>query len=703
MVGFGVARKILEKTWEWLFGPDIFITYTRRDGEAYVRSLKAALERHYLVFLDDSSIHGGQSISERIRREIRRSRLHLVILTPQATHPEKAPWVFKEVALHFRERRRYAIQTLFFPPNTPENLPEGLKRLADHKGITEQPGAERNDSVSIKVLEAKGGREAPATIDALWTLAERHDDVMLEIKRGFSAVRQRTRMQQAAAISLCLLLFASTFTGLAVRASRQRLVFAQRAEQAEGGQRYLEAERLWLAAARVAPWGRAEFRNKWMNARQRRLLTPAAVVTLPPGWNCRAIGSRRSGWCLLVHRLHDTGTTNGRAALVDKNGWITSISSADDFNPRVLFQSEAAFLHAAGKVTRIDSTSGAERIETQIGGTSYRLASICPQIELGWKSEKLCVLAGLERPPIMLMLDAATLRVESRTELKLPIDLPRPDLEPDGSDRYGEAIFRLSTRRDRAVVALWRRFTEYKAGTMSWDLALQPQPHARLFDLPMTDIGPGSSPVLETVEISPEDQQIFLNIGAINFFGASPSRAGQNFWIALDTASARPPYLMESLISRVWPLRAHQRYEAYYAVGNDLRALTFADFVVTTRPAVGVLPDVQAADLVAMSDSAEPTLAAATAKDIVLIRAATPIFRVAAPQPTVPSSGRLHTLFADPAADWLAAAFEVQSDSNPQRIVIWKAGAPPIPTDILTEQELAFETQAIELSLHEPP
>jgi hypothetical protein len=34
MTGIGRAYRILEAAWGWLFGPDIFITYTRRDGEA---------------------------------------------------------------------------------------------------------------------------------------------------------------------------------------------------------------------------------------------------------------------------------------------------------------------------------------------------------------------------------------------------------------------------------------------------------------------------------------------------------------------------------------------------------------------------------------------------------------------------------------------------------------------------------------------
>ena len=43
MIGLGTARRILDATWERLFGFDIFITYTRRDGEAYATALKRAL------------------------------------------------------------------------------------------------------------------------------------------------------------------------------------------------------------------------------------------------------------------------------------------------------------------------------------------------------------------------------------------------------------------------------------------------------------------------------------------------------------------------------------------------------------------------------------------------------------------------------------------------------------------------------------
>ena len=143
---------------------------------------------------------------------------------------------------------------------------------------------------------------------------------------------------------------------------------------------------------------------------------------------------------MFVHQLHDSGAANGRAALLDASGWRETLSTADDFNPRVPFRADAAYIHAAGKITRLSFTS-ASRFEVDVGLHSYRLDRFPPQVELAWKAERLCLLAGLERPPRVLLLDPATLRVESQTELKLPIDLPTPETEPDGSDRFGKRFF----------------------------------------------------------------------------------------------------------------------------------------------------------------------------------------------------------------------------------------------------------------------
>ena len=155
----------------------------------------------------------------------------------------------------------------------------------------------------------------------------------------------------------------------------------------------------------------------------------------------------------------------------------------------------------------------------------------------------------------------------------------------------------------------------------------QRKPAARVFDLPMTDIGPVTSPELETMELSPGDEQLFLRITTINFSGSTPRHSGQVFWLALDTASFRTPFLMESMISEVWPLPAHQLLEAYYQVdGGDVRALTFPGFVVTTRPPAGVLRGIRAALLLPFFGRDVRTLAAAASSDIALVRETKPRF-----------------------------------------------------------------------------
>jgi len=709
MIRIGIARRLLETVWARLFGFDIFITYTRRDGETYAVALKRALDREYLVFFDASGIQGGQSIPERIRSEIRRCRLHIVVLTPKAVDPTESPWIFKEVGLHFDCDREPRIQTIFFPPNAPHNLPSRLKQLADHKGVHELPNAEMTGSPSIHVLEAIAGH-APYDASEIWARAlesaaenPNRAHAFVEIQSAFGVVRQRTRMLQAASAACCLFMLSAIGAWWGHDVAQRRLTLASNAETAEANLRFLEAERHWLTASKLAPWGSGKFREMWSRASERRLLTPAAGITLPLGWRALALGAHSNEWRLLAHRLHDLNVANGRAAFVDRSGWRETIATGNDYNPRVLFKSDAAYLHAAGKITRIPNDGGPRR-EVDLGLTSYELASLPPQVELGWKAGRLCVLAGLENPPQFFVLNPTTLHIESRTELKLPIDLPTPETERDGSERFGEAIFRLSARDDAFVVATWRRFTDYQVGLVTWGLDLRPEMAAREFPLPMTDIGPVTSPKLETFELSPGDAQIFLRITTFNLFGGTPWRSGRNFWLALDTESQRPPFLMESMISEVWPLPAHQPLEAYYRVdGGDLRALLFPDFVVTARPPVGVLHEVRAASLLPIPQNDVFTLAAATSHEIVLIRDAKPVFRIDAPSTSKHPDARLNRIHADPSGQWLAASFDAETDENLQRLLIWKAGAPALGTALSGNGKSASATQPVEIILTQDP
>jgi hypothetical protein len=226
------------------------------------------------VFLDDHSIEGGGRIEDRIKRGIRRCRLHIIVLTPEATTPVVARWTKKEVDWHFSERRSARILTIFFPPNFPENSPKDLERLTEYKSVQELPGAEVEGSVSIRVLIAIAGRESPGTALALWLRLQAGagrayaQHPFHEVRKTFTAVRQRTRMKQSAVAADFLLCLASASWWWTSAVARQRLALAPAADHAEADQRFLEAGRLWLAATQVALRGQQKFRKKASQARE---------------------------------------------------------------------------------------------------------------------------------------------------------------------------------------------------------------------------------------------------------------------------------------------------------------------------------------------------------------------------------------------------------------------------------------------------
>jgi hypothetical protein len=70
-------------------------------------------------------------------------------------------------------------------------------------------------------------------------------------------------------------------------------------------------------------------------------------------------------------------------------------------------------------------------------------------------------------------------------------------------------------------------------------------------------------------------------------------------------------------------------------------------------------------------------LAAANTGEIALVQAAQPVFRLAVSHGNPHRPKRVDHVYADPAGHWLAAAFEIDADATPQRLLVYKAGAPP--------------------------
>ena len=343
--------------WEFLFGPDIFISFTRRDGEHYARALAGLLRRRYLVFLDDASIHGGESIPLRIQRGIRRCRLHIVLLTPEAVDCQRAPWVLKEIELHFLLRRKYSIQTFFFPPNTPQSLPERYSRLAAFKGIVEVSGALAGDSNSIDALLQAG--KGSSRSQALQEHSQRVD-VLREVNMAFSSIRQRVWMKLAFVATALIAITTSIAYYWSLTVTKERLIAMGLAEAAERDHRYLDSSNLWLSAARALPRGRAAILQRANEARRLCAIVPEAVMSLPAGWQCTALWGTKGDWSIFAVNREAKPDGKVKMAFADSKGWKAHLHDVDELDPEVLVSLEAAYVCADGRITRIDSFEAEE-------------------------------------------------------------------------------------------------------------------------------------------------------------------------------------------------------------------------------------------------------------------------------------------------------------------------------------------------------
>jgi hypothetical protein len=130
-----------------LFGPDIFISYSRRDrdwAEAIEKLLKSG---RYRVFRDQSELRVGEKIT-RLLNEVRRSTM-LVLLVSE--HSMASDWVHDELSAYLdRPVRRRRIAPVFIDPRYPAELPARFQILRERRqgtgacgGVSRRPVARR--------------------------------------------------------------------------------------------------------------------------------------------------------------------------------------------------------------------------------------------------------------------------------------------------------------------------------------------------------------------------------------------------------------------------------------------------------------------------------------------------------------------------------------------------------------------------------
>ena len=151
--------------WSAILGHDIFISYRRSDGSAYAEKLWRDLKSAGLTpFLDRDETPGGAQLTPTLVRALRKSRMLVVLLTPDVLDSE---WVQQEVET-FAAFKRRAIVPINIDNYIGRHNLEGtrLARLKDYSWIE----------------ETREGLETGVP----------SRDVLTEIAKGFRKVRVRS-------------------------------------------------------------------------------------------------------------------------------------------------------------------------------------------------------------------------------------------------------------------------------------------------------------------------------------------------------------------------------------------------------------------------------------------------------------------------------------------------------------------------------
>src|ERR1044071_2423788 len=96
----GRVRRLPPVEWlvSYLFGDDVFISYSRTDGVRYGEELAHSLsDAGYSVRMDLWETQPGKETPEKVLRALRRSRNLVVVATPAAT---RSPHVAEEVTFY---------------------------------------------------------------------------------------------------------------------------------------------------------------------------------------------------------------------------------------------------------------------------------------------------------------------------------------------------------------------------------------------------------------------------------------------------------------------------------------------------------------------------------------------------------------------------------------------------------------------------
>ncbi|RKH74141.1 toll/interleukin-1 receptor domain-containing protein [Corallococcus interemptor] len=252
------ARGALAAWWNRLWGYDLFISYSRRDALSYAQQLDRMLTAAgFLCFRDEDRVWAGDHLPSKLLTAARRSRVLLVVLSPQALDSD---WVKAELATYLAVEGERQVIPLFFDPRHPEGLPDAFGRLRDYLGLYEAYDRLHQAEPESRLLE--------------------------EIRRRFQGIRQRT-LRRGTLAALALGLGGTAMVGWSqLQQARAETIQRQWRERAVG---FLQAHRndmaevaLARAHAAGAATGEEDLQRQYRDARAGRMLVPMRTLDVSP-------------------------------------------------------------------------------------------------------------------------------------------------------------------------------------------------------------------------------------------------------------------------------------------------------------------------------------------------------------------------------------------------------------------------------------
>jgi hypothetical protein len=276
------VKRFIENLLAPVTGFDIFISYSLQDGKLLAKELNRVLtEKKFRCFLDQEHVQGGDALTPKISRALKKSTLLVVLLTEKAT---QSSWVQKEVTTYQQSRKNARFFPIAVSPTDINKLPAHFHFLSDFSG-----------SSSIKEIEEL-------------------TDVSEIIDKSFQA--RKVRSKNFILSSLIFLILAFSITAYSIFENRRNSaeVWKGLAKSYMAELRYDKAEMAFARSNNYAVLEDPELKQLYHESRSKRFVTFEGSYPLSEKMRVIAVGEQSGRWQVLLSNTdtNEISIFNGR-------------------------------------------------------------------------------------------------------------------------------------------------------------------------------------------------------------------------------------------------------------------------------------------------------------------------------------------------------------------------------------------------------